>query len=49
MRLLAVTEAIPQKNWATIEMRMRNSARCRPMFDSHTAAGAVAPAPAAAV
>ncbi len=26
MRLLAVTDAMPQKNWATIEMKTRNFA-----------------------
>ncbi len=30
MRLLAVTEAIPQKNWATIAMKMMNLAVPRP-------------------
>src|SRR5450432_3784981 len=49
MRELAVTDAIPQKNWATREIRIKNSAAWRPMEAIQMTPAALIPAPAAAL
>ncbi len=47
MREFAVTEAMPQKNCATRQIRIRNSAAWRPIAATHKTPGALMPAPAA--
>src|SRR6185369_916366 len=39
IRELAVTDAMPQKNWATTQISSRNSPRCRPAESMKICAG----------